>query len=68
VGHGGFDHCVRREVRESDRREEGVGDGVGESVEDGGLGLGRWALGGDDEGDRQVMVADDLLGELDHRD
>jgi len=68
VGHDGFDLGFRREVGEIDRREEGVGDGGGEGLEDGGLGLGRWAVGGDDEGDGEVMVADDSLGELDHWD
>lgn len=68
VGHEGFDLGVMREVGEIDLREEGVGDGVGKGLEDGDLGLGRWTVGGDDEGDGEVVVADDSLGELNHRD
>lgn len=35
-----------------------------EGVEDGFLGLRRRAIAGDDEGDREIVVVDDSLGEL----
>ena len=68
VGDQGFNFGARWKVGEIDRREEGVGNGVREGLEDGLLGFRRWAVSGDDEGDGQVMVAHRSLGELDHWD
>lgn len=65
-GDEGFDLGGGWEVGEGDGWEEGVGDAAGEGAEDGGLCLGGRAVGGDDEGDGEVVVEDESFGEFYH--